>query len=154
MLPNHFILSNVFCNNCRSVALAGLFPRPFNPFLLERVLGGAVALVEDTEHAGERERSQFVSCELVGEVARGKIWADVSLGRCRERSCYSSQIVEQDFHIAQGGAIIQHAPAEGEAIAKHGIGEIELPSRCRAIIRRSLKASIACSDSLLSRAGR
>ena len=39
-------------------------------------------------------------------------------------SCYASQIVEQDLHIAQHCPVIQNATAQSEATAERGIREI------------------------------
>ena len=51
-----------------SVALPKFFARGFDPFLLERILGWAIAFVKDAEDAGEWELREFVGGELVGDV--------------------------------------------------------------------------------------
>ena len=48
--------------------IAGLLARTLDPLFLERVLGRAIALVEDAEHSWKRKLRQFVGGELVGDV--------------------------------------------------------------------------------------
>src|SRR5438477_11231339 len=57
-------------------SLPDFFARDLNQFFLKRVFGWTNGLVENPEHAGERERGEFVGSELVGDVV-----AELVLGR-------------------------------------------------------------------------